>query len=306
MQSIRFRPATPDDDYNLFLILEHAIAELVRSLGELEPTSIANPDALAKMWEERRSLYAHLGHTAVYAWVAEQDGKPVGYARSVAHEHLLELTELFVMPELQSRGIGRELLARAFPQDDHEYRMIIASPDLRALSRYIRGGVYPRFGIYYTYREPRDEPLHDAASATGLRIEQAADDGALEHLAAVDLELFGLRRDADHRWLASDRTRILYFRAGVCVGYGYTGRRNGPFALLHPEDAAVVLAHAESLAAQAGHEHFGLEVPTVNHAALAHLLQRGFHLDRFYATLLTNKPWGRFDGYIVTSPPFFY
>jgi GNAT superfamily N-acetyltransferase len=302
MPTIRYRQATADDQYELFLVTERAIAELVRSLGDPEPTSIANPESLARLWEDRRSLYAHLSRTATYAWVAEQDGEPVGYARAVAHENLLELTELFVVPDLQSRGIGRELLSRAFPEDDNnEIRVIIASPDLRALSRYIRTGVYPRFGIYYMEREPRDQPL-----ATDLQIEGRADDGALDYLAAIDLELFGLRRDADHRWLASDRTRHLYFRDGICVGYGYSGRRNGPFALLRPEDTPAALAHAESLAAQARRKVFGVEVPAVNHAALAHLLPRGFQLERFIATLLTNRPWGRFDGYIITSPPFFF
>ena len=108
----------------------------------------------------------------------------------------------------------------------------------------------------------------------------------------------------DHRWFLVNRQGYLYLRDGQPVGYGYLGKRNGPFGLLDNEDFPAVLAHAENDASDK-HEHFGVEVPTVNHAAIRHLLIREFRLESFVATLMSNRSFGRFDRYIVTSPPFF-
>jgi len=34
-------------------------------------------------------------------------------------------------------------------------------------------------------------------------------------------------------------------------------------------------------------------------------LKRGFRLDKFMAVLMSDVPFGRFENYILTSPPFF-
>jgi hypothetical protein len=126
----------------------------------------------------------------------------------------------------------------------------------------------------------------------------------LEILGSLDKALLGHRRDADHSWLMSDRQGYLYYRNNHPVGYGYIGHRNGPFALLESDDYPAVLAHAESTAASRGGRHFGLEAPEVNQAALNHLASRGYMKDKFVATLMSNVPIGKFENYLVTSPPF--
>lgn len=55
--------------------MEEAIADLLLRLGVDEPTSFAEPEKLAKMWEKRRSLFEHLARTAYQFWVAEQNGR---------------------------------------------------------------------------------------------------------------------------------------------------------------------------------------------------------------------------------------
>ena len=83
------------------------------------------------------------------------------------------------------------------------------------------------------------------------------------------------------------------------------GESSGPFALLDASDFPAVLAHAESTVQAAGHAHFGLEVPMVNETAVTYLLSRNFKMDVFMAMLMSERPFGNFDSYIVTSPPFF-
>jgi len=43
----------------------------------------------------------------------------------------------------------------------------------------------------------------------------------------------------------------------------------------------------------------------VNHIAVDYLLGRGYRMDPFIAYLMSDKPYGRFENYIMTSPVFF-
>lgn len=297
---LTFRPGTTHDSYTVFKVFEESLADLNRRLGSTTPTSAADPAALARMWAERRSLYEHLARLAEHFWLAERDGQVVGFARSILRDGVRQLTELFVMPGQQSAGLGRELLARTFPTEGVTRRSIIASPDVRAQALYLKMGVYPRFPIYYFGRVPEVVEV-----ASDLAFEpMAASPDALEILGALDQALLDYRRDADHAWLLRDPGGYVYYRGDRPVGYGYLGVRNGPFALLEVSDFPAVLAHAESQAARAGRE-FGLEVPMVNQVAVDYLLARDYRMDSFMALFMSDRPFGKFENYIVTSPPFF-
>lgn len=303
--STKFRPGSLDDSYAIFHLFEESLADLARRLGHTGAMSIDDPDALAAMWTRRRSLYEHLARSADQFWLAEQGDQVVGFSRSIVRDGHWELTELFVKPGVQSAGLGRGLLRRAAPTGPVASKLIVASPDVRAQSLYMKLGTYPRFPIYYFWREPQE-----VAVETDLVFEPVtASAEVLESLAAIDREVLGFRRDADHGWLLGDRQGYLYRRAGLVVGYGYEGRSNGPFALLEPADWPTVLAHAEFTAARAEHKsgrgHFGVETPMANTAAVDYLLGRGYRIDDFIAQTMMDRPFGRFDRYIVTSPPFF-
>jgi GNAT superfamily N-acetyltransferase len=297
--ALTFRPGTAEDSYAVFCVFEEALADLNRRMGLTEPTSWSDPEALARMWQERRSLFEHLARTADQFWLAERDGRAIGYARSTLHDGVRELTELFVAPGAQAAGAGRELLARAMPPGSAR-RVIIASPDLRAQALYLRSGVHVQFSMYYFWRVP--EPTSISSDLTFEPI--AASPETLEQLAALDMALLDYRRDADHAWLLADRQGYFYRRGGELVGYGYAGKSNGPFALLDSADFPAVLAHAEREAAVAGRDHFGLDVPLVNHAAVEYLLARRFRIDNFTTTLMSNVAFGRFANYVGTSPSF--
>ena len=43
----------------------------------------------------------------------------------------------------------------------------------------------------------------------------------------------------------------------------------------------------------------------INKAAVDYLLANGFRFDRFVALFMVDEEFGRFDHYIVSSPPFF-
>lgn len=284
----------------MFDVFLESILDLGRRTGSMPITGGDDPRVIPRLWETRQPLFDHLAHSADQFWVAERQGRVVGYARSIVRAGLRQLTEFFVLPGEQSAGVGRELMGRAFPTDPHQRRAVVASTDIRAQSRYLKAGLFPLFPIFYLSRQAQDEPeTGDLAfeAVTSSRV-------VLEGLAAIDRAVLDLRRDEEHDWLLANRTGYLYRRGGRVVGYGYLGPSAGPFAVLYPRDWAAVLGHAEAEAARRG-ETFGVEVPTVNREAIHFLIRRGCRLDSFFSLFMADHPFGHFENYIFTSPPFF-
>jgi GNAT superfamily N-acetyltransferase len=247
-------------------------------------------------------LWNHLFETADQYWIAEEDRKAVGYARSIVRGDVRELTEFFVLPENQTSGVGRELLKRAFPSDGIHHRVIVATSDFRALSRYLKAGVYPYVTEMYVERVP--EPVHVDSDLEFTLMDSLQE--ALQATGGIDEAILGHRRDVDHAWLMKARACHFYRRDGQIVGYGYIHKDfYGPFAVLNDQDFPAVLAHAETRAHELGSEWIGLELPFVNRAATDYLMKRGYRLEGFFGSIMSDQPFGKFENYLLTSPPFF-
>ncbi len=80
-------------------------------------------------------------------WVAEVDGRVVGFAGTQTRGRVCYLADCFVHPEWQSKGITRALLAQLH-DDTTLVHCTLASSDPRAASRYIRAGMTPRYPMY--------------------------------------------------------------------------------------------------------------------------------------------------------------
>jgi GNAT superfamily N-acetyltransferase len=297
-----YRRATHGDDFTTFSIFRSSLEDYGQRTGIMALTGGSDPQKLSQLWERRRLLWEHLTDSSDQFWLAENDaGEAIGYARSILRDDHRELTEFFVLPGNQSAGVGKELLTRAFP-DDTPHRCIIATSDFRALSRYLKAGVYPFVTELLFERVPEPVPME-----TGLLIEAAGDPGySLQPLGEIDLAILGFLRDVDHEFLMQDRTLYLYRRGGSVVGYGYIDKDYcGPFALLDDADFPAVLAHAETRAHELGAGSVGFEIPTINTIAIDYLMKRGYRLTGFMGSIMSDKPFGKFRNYILTNPPIF-
>jgi GNAT superfamily N-acetyltransferase len=297
--SITYRRGTVADD--VLDVMAHSLAEVNRrQLGPEAPA--ANPAVIRDHFRQL-SDFDYLARTADQFWVAERDGAVVGYARAILHDGLRELTEFFVLPAEQSAGVGRELLARAFPAEGARHRTILASDDLRALARYLKSGVYPLFSTKTFRRAPEAVPVDTDLTFQPL----VATVEILAVLAAVDRALLDYRRDTIHGFLSTNRSGYLYYRGADVVGYGYVGHGEqcGPFALLDATDFPAVLAHAESELARRGAASIRLQVPMINRAAVTHLLARGYRFAEDMLFCMGDAPFGKFEQYIVYNPPMF-
>lgn len=302
--SIVFRRGDLEDVAAAYAVFVATTADLERRMGVPDENNSWLDEAYAAdYWQRRRSLFEHLTTTGEHFWIADVEGKPVGYARATLHDGMRELTEFFVLPGHQGLGIGRGLLDRAFPVEGARRRAVIGTTEMNALTRYLKAGVYPRFPIYYLYRTPERVEIE-----TDLTFTRAVDrTEVLDAIRDIDRSVLGFERDADHRFLLerSDRHLYLLSREGGNVGYAYLGKGTGPIALLDDADFPAVLSRAETEAAERGDADVGMSVPLINRAAVAYLLGRGFQIEPFTILLYSDEPFGRFESYILSSPDFF-
>jgi GNAT superfamily N-acetyltransferase len=259
----------------------------------------------ADWWAGGERLQRFLAGHAAEWWVAEQpdSGELAGYARSIERAGLFELTEFFVLPTNQSRGVGRALLERAFPIARGDIRSIIATTDVRALSRYYGAGTVARFPILTLIGTPTTSQPDGDMTPRPLNIESAD----LQQLQEIEASILEYGRGEDEiRWLLEDREGYLYERAGKPVGFAFVGKTGGgPIAALDPADLPNMLLHIEGRASALGIESLDLQVPAPNEIATRHLLTRGFRIDPWVNLLMSNRPFGRFDRYVSFGPPVF-
>lgn len=300
--TVAFRRATIADSYATFELFRKSLVDFMSRTGTVAAPGGTNPEEMARMWEFFGPVYDHLARTGEHFWIAERDGKAIGYARGILRDGVRELTEFFVLPGEQSAGVGRELLARVFPTEGARHRVLVATSDPRALARYLKAGVYPHVSTYGFTRTPEALKV-----STDLQIDRvAATPEALDITAAIDREILGYRRDVDHAWLLERQMLFVCRRRGKVAGYGYVSKDwCGPIALLDEADFSSVLAHMENRAHALGAESVELEVPLVNRNAVDYLLRRGYRMEGWLASIMSDVPFGRFDRYIGTSPPFF-
>lgn len=179
-------------------------------------------------------LPAWLRHTLATGTllVAELAGVPIGYAGLTIRDRVAFLTDLFVQPAHQSRGIGGALLRAILPPGDLT-RCTLASSDPRALSRYIRAGMRPRWQNFWLLAESATLRLPPG----DVRV--AAADPADPDLLAWDRRFSGRDRPNDHRFWREQQGGIPLWlvRGDQRLGYAYIRFADGP--IWHPHAATI-------------------------------------------------------------------
>jgi len=238
-------------------------------------------------------------------WIAEQDGRIVGSAFGWCCERLWFLAELFIAPELQGHGIGRELLSRSLAHADQcnaDVRALIALAfNTTSQALYIRHGFFPRMPIY-RFGAKREKLRAGAASLESEPL-------TAEHLPAlaeIDRRVLGAARDKHHRFLMSDATMtgVLLRDSGKPAGYAYVNDAGhiGPLAVAAAAAMTAALGHALELAAERSPQ-ISCFVPGDNEAGLSAAVGRGLRIV-FPAMLMSSKPFGDWSSYLPRNPGF--
>lgn len=146
-----------------------------------------------------------LAHGAMQ--VATVDEQVVGFAATITRGTVRFLVECFILPAYQSQGISRELLSRLY-QDWTGVRCTLASDDRRAVSRYVRAGMIPRWTRYrMTVKHP------DRLGTAALHVQPATN---VTNWLANDRRIVGYDRSVDVReyFLAKTDAQLLEIYAG--------------------------------------------------------------------------------------------
>jgi len=301
--TIKIRPGTSEDLFDAFVVFRLALHRLNQNLGLAFPEDKPDPENFPAHFEIFRTYTEHLTQTADQFWVAEEEGEIFGLARSILRDDIRQLSDFFVHPDKQSQGVGKRLLESAFPADGANNRVIIATPDVRAVTRYLKTGVRIRFTIYDWGRKPEIVPFE-----TDLSIEPfSASPENLAILNSIDRIILGYTREVDHIWLSKNRHGHFYRRNGNVVGYSYVSNRVGPIAMLHNNDFHTALAHVESEMTKYIDDVFNeffVTIPMINTAAVEYVLKRGCQTTPFLEHFMSDKPLGQYENYVFMDPPF--
>jgi GNAT superfamily N-acetyltransferase len=126
--------------------------------------------------------------------VGELDGVVAGLAATieVGTPERRFLSDLYVDPARQSRGLGRAMLAEAF--GDARERMTFSSSDKRALSSYIRSGMQPWWPLLYVEIDAGGLGSHDTG-VQGMPVDVA-------EASRLVMRWTGIDRTADFAFFA--------------------------------------------------------------------------------------------------------
>jgi GNAT superfamily N-acetyltransferase len=233
-------------------------------------------------------------------WVAERDGRVLGFSGVAVRDRVAFLTDLFVDPDYHSAGLGGQLLRSALGPHAGLIRCTIGSGDERALALYTRYGLQPQWPIFLL----RSQGLASGRINAGAAVAREAPAGDPE-LLAWDAEVSGRMREVDHTfWVADEGGVPLWIeRDGLQIGYAYVRlaagvigapdtARVGPIGSRMAEDICdCALAAVRWAAAQAPVLRMDVLGPN---AALAPLLEVGFQI-RFVETVMLEAPEPFFD-----------
>jgi ribosomal protein S18 acetylase RimI-like enzyme len=223
-------------------------------------------------------------------YVAVLDGAVVGFSGSLVRGRVRFLTDLFVRPDRQGRGLGGALLQRAMPVDGLIHATL-SSQDPRAQGLYLQAGMVPRWS-HFVLRSTGDAATSRLVSGgrEGVTVVPAE---TLAGWIEADFEASGRPRRLDlANWVRTREAWPLWFeRVGRRLGYGLVqgvtphsllfprGAHVGPIGVEDPGDLASCAVAAVRFASERLHpEAVFLGVPGPS-PVLGRFVEAGAHIE---------------------------
>lgn len=308
---VRLRLATEEDLPGCAEIHRASIEDYLSTVGQ--PMATWQPASIIR-------LLSHVKSTDPDRFlVAERDGQVVGFASAWVRGDVWFLAMLFVLPADQGRGLGTRLLEAVLPRsgeagpDGRPFRLGVATDSIQPISNalYARYGMVPRMPAFLL-AGPVSRPsvfpqLADGVVATPFATLAAGPPDGPGHrrlvdaAGAIDREVVGYARPADHRYLRSiGRLGHLYTdRDGAVVGYGCVrdDGRLGPVAAVDGGIVPAILGHLVASTPQPP-EGFSVVVPGGCGPAMSAALQAGLRIAEPPTLLCWDRPLADFSRYL--------
>jgi GNAT superfamily N-acetyltransferase len=289
---IRYRRAALDDIGGIDRVVRAAYNALARKHGFAEippgPVGPLYADAIAAEGEG--------------CWVAEENGGILGAALASLRPPVWFLGYLFVDPATQTRGMGRELLARVMDyggRDGAVHSLITLAFNPVSIGLYLRHGMAPLQPLY-VLEAPAAALRQRLADRPPIAGEKLAGDGAATALAAIDWAIMEGDRTDLHRYLLHVPGNACHlFRVdGEPRGYAYVsaGGRVGPLAAAAPLAFDAVLESGLVEAARTSAGDVSLLLAGSNIAAMTAAAALDLRIT-MPLLLMASRPFGDFDRY---------
>ena len=297
---ITYRPATFEDLEEAERVVQEAGNELRVRHGR-QPWPAPPPIAFPKFC---------LAEDPDGLWVAEHREIIVGFGFSWMTEKFWFLSQLFVRPKTQAKGIGQALLSKTLMQAERngatKRALITPAYNIASTGLYLNNGLYPR------------EPLYRMAAPAQALAKNLADPGYEttpiapwpepgEWTRRIDQELFGYRRDFHHKFLLGGfaARAIRIERTGRAAGYAYISAQGhvGPLAIAPDADAKAVVTTALWCALASRPSQVTIIVPGQADVVMQAVLALGFRIEEPYV-LMASRPFGNWCNYLPRAPGF--
>ena len=252
---------------------------------------------------------AHLQRTDPRGFhVAVKGGRVVSFATTILRGNTHFLSMFWTLPGLQSRGVGRRVLTRAFegPRPPASaVRCVYASLDTRAQMLYLKFGMQPRGMFYLLKGAPRETPRpRHAVELRQVGVTGRVTPRMLAIAARFDRTFRGTRRDADIRYVMSlPGARFFTAHAGrKTLGYAIINEKGrvGPAGVLDARYSAGLAWAITEAARKLEAKLLIVVVPGTNAGALDTFFAAGLKTE-FFGAWMSAKPVGSFDGYLLAG-----
>jgi GNAT superfamily N-acetyltransferase len=300
ISSITYRQARRADMMSCARLFVRSARDLARRMGGTPPPT--RPADIAP-------ALAHLQRTDPRGFqVAMKGQRVVAFAATILRGNTHFLSMFWTLPGLQSQGVGRRVLSRAFdgPRPPASaVRCVFASLDTRAQVLYLKFGMRPR-GMFYLLKGRPQPSSRPKLAVTLVQVGKTGRTSArmLAIAARFDRTFRGARRDADIRYVMSlPGARFFIARSErKMIGYAIVNKKGrvGPAGVVDPRrSAGLAWALKEAVRAMKGKEMFAV-VPGVNAGALSTFFEAGLRTE-FFGAWMSAKPVGSFDGYVLAG-----
>ncbi len=326
--AVAYRAPRVDELAECALIWHTAVNDYMTQLGHPLPPPVLEP--AIRLAEHLLATDPDLFRVAIRSDGLRRREQIVGFGIGLQREHVWFLSQLYVLPAEQHRGLGRALLSQVLPsspaagETDRERESGLAGPPgvlatCTDSAQPVSNGLYSKLGI--VARMPVFNLVGRPASAAAfpalpddveaipidtvvsLSHRNPAEPGRLELLETIDSldrEVLGYAHRSDHVFLrVQGRTGFLYrSAAGQVLGYGYSSTvgRFGPLAILDETLIAPVIGHLLRTIEPRG--AVSAWVPGANDRAMVALLRAGLRIEGFPAMLCWTRPFASFDRYL--------
>jgi ribosomal protein S18 acetylase RimI-like enzyme len=243
-------------------------------------------------------------------WVAEHGDTIVGFGFSWMTEKFWFLSQLFVRPNTQAKGIGQALLSKALTQAKRRgatnHALITPAYNVASTGLYLSNGFYPREPLY-RMAAPAQAVAQNLVDAGYDATPIAPWPGPREWMAEIDEALLGLRRDLHHRFLLGDGAArgVRIEGAGGPAGYAYISAEGhvGSLAIAPDANAKAVVTTALHCALEGGPSKVSMIVPGRADAVMQAVLALGFRIEEPYV-LMASRSFGNWCNYLPRTPGF--